>query len=114
MLFKGKETQMAQQLGYIYQHTKEKAVAFTKLARWYDKVEKAGFKSFNTISPTIQQHYVTILNFFEQRSTNATAESFNAKIKAFRAQFRGFIPILNFLCSVSYKSLLNGGVIQDM
>ncbi|MDT0649713.1 transposase, partial [Zunongwangia sp. F297] len=27
-----------------------------------------------------------MLNYFENRSTNASAESFNAKIKAFRAQ----------------------------
>nr|WP_315258337.1 transposase [uncultured Flavobacterium sp.] len=26
---------------------------------------------------------------FDNRSTNASAESFNAKIKAFRSQFRG-------------------------
>ncbi|KAA5418625.1 transposase, partial [Bacteroides cellulosilyticus] len=30
-----------------------------------------------------------IINFFERRATNAAAESFNAKLKAFRAQFRG-------------------------
>ncbi|WP_449618980.1 transposase [Spirosoma endbachense] len=30
-----------------------------------------------------------ILNYFDNRSTNASAVSFNAKIKAFRAQFRG-------------------------
>ncbi|MFT0367986.1 transposase, partial [Bacteroides faecis] len=34
-------------------------------------------------------HYMNIINFFERRATNAAAESFNAKIKAFRAQFRG-------------------------
>lgn len=33
--------------------------------------------------------YVDPINFFERRATNAAAESFNAKIKAFRAQFRG-------------------------
>jgi hypothetical protein len=33
-------------------------------------------------------HYQTILNYFDTRSTNASAESFNAKIKAFRSQFR--------------------------
>ena len=33
-------------------------------------------------------HYQTILNYFDNRSTIASAESFNAKIKAFRAQFR--------------------------
>mgnify|MGYP000872091482 FL=1 len=38
---------------------------------------------------TIKINYDGIANYFENRSTNATAESFNAKIKAFRAQFRG-------------------------
>lgn len=38
---------------------------------------------------SIQTHYLDIINFFERRATNAEAESFNAKIKAFRAQFRG-------------------------
>jgi transposase len=30
-----------------------------------------------------------ILNFFDNRSTNANAESFNAKLKLFRANQRG-------------------------
>ena len=37
----------------------------------------------------LYRHYLDIINFFERRATNAAAESFNAKIKAFRAQFRG-------------------------
>ena len=37
----------------------------------------------------IPQIVTLTLNFFERRATNAAAESFNAKIKAFRAQFRG-------------------------
>jgi len=89
--------ELAQQLGRIYQSVKDKGVGFTKLAQWYDQVEKAGFKSFNTVARSIQQHYQTILNFFERRSTNAAAESFNAKIKAFRSQFRGVRNIPFFL-----------------
>lgn len=88
---------LAQKLGNIYQTTKDKGIAFTKLAQWYNKVEIAEFKSFNTVSRTIQHHYQTILNYFERRSTNAAAESFNAKIKAFRAQFRGVKNISFFL-----------------
>ncbi|WP_188459705.1 transposase, partial [Marivirga lumbricoides] len=41
------------------------------------------------------------LNFFERRSTNAAAESFNAKIKAFRAQFRGVKNVAFFLYRLS-------------
>ena len=89
--------ELAGELGRIYQTTKDKGVAFTRLARWYEKVEKAGLKSFNTIAKTIQDHYLTILNYFENRSTNASAESFNAKIKAFRTQFRGVRNVSFFL-----------------
>lgn len=88
---------LSRELARIYQHTKVKGVAFTKLAKWYDEVEKAGFKSFNTLSKTIQNHYLTILNFFDNRSTNASAESFNAKIKAFRSQLRGVRNVEPFL-----------------
>jgi transposase len=38
---------------------------------------------------TISLNYREILNYFDNRSTNASAESFNAKTKAFRAQLRG-------------------------
>jgi len=64
-------------------------------------VEEAGFKSFNTVSRTIQNQYTSILNFFENRSTNASAESFNTKIKAFRTQFRGVTNIEFFLFSLA-------------
>lgn len=78
-----------QQLRQIYETRKSKEIVMTKLAQWYNQVEKSGFKSFNTIMNTIAANYQTILNYFENRSTNASAESFNAKIKAFRTQFRG-------------------------
>ncbi len=92
-----KAYELSQKLSHIYQNTYVKSIALTKLARWYDEVEKANFKSFNTISRTIQLHYRTILNYFDNRSTNASAESFNAKIKEFRAQFRGVRDIPFFL-----------------
>ena len=92
---------LCQKLGDIYKNTKSKNIALTKLAQWYDKVEKAGFKSFNTIARSIQHNYQTILNFFDNRSTNASAESFNAKIKGFRSQFRGVRNIPFFLFRLS-------------
>ena len=76
---------LSRELAHIYQTSKLKGVAFTKLAQWYDKVEKAGFKSFSTVARTIQNHYLSILNFFNNRSTNASAESFNANLPAGKA-----------------------------
>lgn len=78
-----------QELRQVYNTQKGKGVAMLKLARWYDQVEKSGFKTFNTIMNTISLNYESILNYFDNRSTNASAESFNAKIKGFRTQFRG-------------------------
>jgi transposase len=92
---------LSMELGKIYHTTKDKGIAFTRLAKWYDIVEKKGFKSFNTIAKSIQEHYLTILNYFDNRSTNASAESFNAKIKAFRASFRGVRNISFFLFRLS-------------
>jgi transposase len=88
-------------LRMIFSHTKDKGVAFTKLARWYNDVAESGFKAFNTISATIYTHYKEILNFFDNRSTNASAESFNAKLKAFRSNLRGVRDIAFFLFRVA-------------
>ncbi len=88
-------------LGRIYSKTKDRSVALTKLAQWYDKVEKASIKSFAVTAKSIQENYSSILQFFTNRSTNASAESFNAKIKAFRAQFRGVNNIPYFLFRLS-------------
>lgn len=84
-------------LSYIFENTQDKLYGLTRLAKWHEKVRQAGFKSFNTVARSIQNHYRTIVNFFENRSTNASAESFNAKIKAFRSQFRGVKNIPFFL-----------------
>lgn len=81
--------ELSEELRKFFNTKNDKGIALTKLARWYDKVEKSGFKSFVTIMNTIRLNYNGIVNYFENRSTNASAESFNAKIKAFRAQFRG-------------------------
>jgi len=88
-------------LRMIFSHTKDIGVAFTKLARWYNDVTESGFRAFNTISATIYTHYKEILNFFNNRSTNASAESFNAKLKAFRASLRGVRDITFFLFRVA-------------
>ena len=88
-------------LRMIFTQNKHKSVAYTKLAQWYHRVENSGFKSFRSIMNTINVHYKGILNYFDNRSTNASAESFNAKLKAFRATLRGVNDIKFFLYRVS-------------
>jgi len=60
-----------------------------KLSFNYNDIENANFKSFRIVMNTISLNYQGILNYFDNRSANTSARSFNAKIKAFRAQFRG-------------------------
>jgi transposase len=81
----------------IYNKKHPKNVAIVKLALWFNKVTESEFKSFNTISATMYAHYDKILNYFNNRSTNASAESFNAKIKAFRSTQRGVRDVNFFL-----------------
>jgi transposase len=92
-----KAYKLCQNLSWIFNNTKDKTSALIRLAKWNEKVRQAAFKSFSTIARTMSIHYQNILNYFDNRSTNASAESFNAKIKAFRAQFRGVRNVDFFL-----------------
>lgn len=76
-------------LRMIFSKDTVKDAARLSMAKWYNKVEEAGFYSFNVIAATFHEHYDDILNFYNHRASNAMAESFNAKIKLFRANLRG-------------------------
>ncbi len=84
-------------LGQLFTICKNKQQAFKRLAIWYNDVEESGIDAFKTVARSVQTHYESILNFFNNRSTNASAESFNAKIKAFRATSRGVRDTTFFL-----------------
>lgn len=88
-------------LRMIFSFNTDKTVARTKLAKWFNDVTDSGFKSFNSITATVYSHYPEILNFFDNRSTNASAESFNAKLKAFRATLRGVVDLEFFIYRVT-------------
>ena len=81
----------------IFSKNTIKDAARLSMAKWYNKVEKAGLHSFNVIAATFYEHYDEILNFYNNRSSNAMAESFNAKIKLFRANLRGVVDKKFFL-----------------
>ena len=68
-----------------------------KLALWYNEIEEFGYDTFTTVANSIENHYERILNYFVNRRTNAAAEAFNAKIKAFKASFRGVVDKRFFL-----------------
>lgn len=88
-------------LRMIFSKNTIKDVARLSMARWYNKVEEAGFHSFNVIAATFYEHYDEILNFYNNRASNAIDESFNAKIKLFRANLRGVVDKKFFLFRIA-------------
>lgn len=71
--------------------------ARASLKGWYDKVKTFKNDDFHTLAETIQSREDDVVNFFLFRSTNASAEALNTKIKAFRAQLRGVLDLKFFL-----------------
>ena len=88
-------------LRMVFSKNTIKDAARLSMARWYNKVEEAGLHSFNVIAATFHEHYNEILNFYNNRSSNALAESFNAKIKLFRANLRGVVDRKFFLFRIA-------------
>jgi transposase len=84
-----------------YENNTGKEQAKMGLARWYTKVEEENIESFLVAAESIKAYEDTILNYFNNRSTNASAESFNAKLKGFRTLVRGVRDIKFFLFRVS-------------
>lgn len=84
-----------------YEHSKTRDEAKIKLEEWHRKVEEKNFSSFVTASESIRSHEGTILNYFPGRSTNASAESFNSKLKGFRALVRGVTDLKFFLFRIA-------------
>jgi len=74
-----------------------KSVATERLNNWINKVKQNTLNEFNTAANSINYHWESILNFFDNRSTNAHAESYNAKLKLFRANLRGVTDVKFFL-----------------
>ncbi len=68
----------------IYDRKSKSGGARLNMARWYNKEEAFGDEGFNKVIEKFESHNATIVNYFEDRLTNVSAESFNAKIKAFR------------------------------
>ena len=65
--------------------------------KWTENIYKDKNNTFYTTANTVKANLENILNFFNNRNTNANAESFNAKIKLFRANLRGVTDTNFFL-----------------
>ena len=88
---------LSMKLTELFNRKSTPSQARLNLARWYNDVEAFGENEFARVLETFENHNDTIINYFERRLTNASAESFNAKVKAFRTQFRGVGDIKFFM-----------------
>lgn len=77
-----------------------KDTARTKLQEWYKTVTKCTLREVKSARDAIKDREDNILNYFIKRSTNASAESLNSKLKSFRAQVRGVSDLPFFMCRV--------------
>lgn len=80
----------------IYEET-VRDIAKQKFIDRVSETKELKMTVFNTAANSLMYHMETILNFFIKRQINANAESFNSKIKLFRANQRGVVDTKFFL-----------------
>ena len=83
---------------YRYNHkTLTKETAKQKFRERYGNVAACTLREVKSVRDTIRYYEDEILNYFDGRKTNASAESLNSKIKCFRAQVKGVMDIPFFM-----------------
>ena len=84
----------------IFSKKKDRKSAKKALHKWYKNVGRTRIREIISVRDTIKAKEEYVLNFFNNRSTNAPAESLNSKIKGLRAQVHGVsdLPFFMFRC----------------
>lgn len=85
----------------IFEHAKTRKDAERRLNQWMAKVKTSPIPTMISAANTVNNNLGKILNYFPDGSTNASAESFNAKLKGFRAMVRGIRDMKFFLFRIS-------------
>lgn len=81
----------------IFKKKQSRDEARTELHNWYAEVGKSLIREMISVRDTIKNKEEYILNYFTNRSTNASAESLNSKMKGFRNQVRGVADLPFFM-----------------
>ena len=81
----------------IFKKKQTRKRAKKALKAWSRNVGKSLIRELISVRDTIMGKLEYVLNYFENRSTNAAAESFNSKIKGFRAQVHGVADLPFFM-----------------
>lgn len=88
---------LSMKLTGIYNERITAPFARLRLARCHNELVRFDPVRFKTVIDTFTTHSDTIINYFNDRLTNVSAESFNTKIKDPRRQFRGIDDTAFFL-----------------
>lgn len=85
----------------IFENAKSKEKAEERMKAWIKRVSGSKLNPLISAAQTVEVNLGKILNYFPDGHTNAGAESFNAKLKGFRALVRGVRDVKFFLFRVS-------------
>ncbi len=72
---------LSMKLTELFNRKFTQAQARLSLARWYNDVEAFGENEFARVLETFENHNETIINYFERRLTNASAESSTPRLR---------------------------------
>ena len=81
----------------IFKKKQTKDEARLELLSWYKNVGVSRIEELFSVRDTIMSKEDHVLNYFNNRSTNASAESLNSKMKGFRSQVRGVSDLPFFM-----------------
>ena len=81
--------QSALKLTQIFNTHQSRKVAFTKLNRWIDSIQKSGLSGFDGFIKTLTKYKSTILNYFKSRKNSGFVEGLNNKIKVLKRRCYG-------------------------
>lgn len=81
----------------IFRKKQDRDTARKALNEWYKNVSKSMVWELASVRDTIKSKEEYVLNYFNNRATNASAESLNSKMKGFRAQVRGVADLPFFM-----------------
>jgi transposase len=97
--------ELSQSLKKLYDKRMTRDTAVVLLRQWCEDCENSAIPEMQDAGASVLRHEGRILNFWNNRATNAFAESFNAKIKGFRGMLRGIRDIKFFLfrCQVYFS-----------
>lgn len=89
--------ELSQELKRLFDKSMTRETAAILLRQWCEACDLSGIPEMEDAAASVLRHEGRILNYWNNRATNAFAESFNAKIKHFRGMLRGIRDLKFFL-----------------